>query len=179
MSLFWLVSERGTEVPFIDDYKFILNGSNRNATRYWKCCDPICNVTATTFDLDLIRTRNEHNHPAPFAMKINGEFRLKLRHMIASDPFVSAKRLYDSTIIHFSESYFYSSNQLSSLNTFDMCKGFIYNEKHIYYPSSSTNSFNIVFDERFTLTRSGSRFLQVDESVNGILMIFADIGFCT
>lgn len=178
MSLFWLISERGTEVPFIDDYKFVLNGSNRKPTKYWKCCNNSCTVTATTLGLDLVRVKNEHNHPATFEMKINGEFRLKIRNMIASDPFISAKRVYDASIIHFSESYLYSSDQLSALNTFDMCKGYIYNEKHKYYPAASTNSFNIVFDERFALTRSGSRFLQIDENITGRLMLFSDIEFC-
>lgn len=133
MSILWLISERGTEIPFIDNYKFILSRSNTNGTRYWKCCNSRCIVTATTHNLNLVRVRNDHDHPPSFDSKINSEFRLGLRYIIAVDPFASEKRVYDSSIIYFSEIYHYSLDQLEVLPTFDMCKGFIYNEKHKCY----------------------------------------------
>lgn len=37
--------------------------------------------------------------------------------------------------------------------------------------------FNFVFDSTFGLTRAGTLFLQIDEKVNGRLMLFRDLDF--
>jgi hypothetical protein len=103
-------------------------------------------------------------------------FRTHIRSIVDVDPFLSAKQIYDKTLIYFFDIYTTISEEISFLPTFSSCRGFIYNEKHRHYLASTGDVYN--FDLRFANTRGDRRFLYVDENVAGRMLIFCDFRFC-
>lgn len=171
----WLISDRGTQVPFIDGYKFISNGKERNGKSYWRCSNNKCQVTATMVDKKLKYIRHEHNHPNSLCDKIRGEFRARLKIIIKDNPFLTAKKIYDRCVIYFSEMYVIGSEELNFLPTYGFCKTVIYDEKRKYYQGKTKNLVQNISEDNFESNGQNFSFINMDENLDYRFMIGIDV----